>query len=102
MNATTATITETLYYYAEVNGGVFVEMSNLFSYTSVPLVDDPVDVTTCDSYVLPPVTNANYNTIQMEGTTLNAGDVISVASPNFQEPTMSLILWRTTSFRNLY
>lgn len=37
------------------------------------------DVTTCDSYVLPPLTNGNYNTDPNGGgTALNAGDVISV------------------------
>jgi hypothetical protein len=42
------------------------------------------DVTTCDSYTLPPLTNGFYNTMSDgSGATLNAGDIISVSGPNF-------------------
>ncbi|MEX0996109.1 MAG: hypothetical protein WDZ45_03580, partial [Flavobacteriaceae bacterium] len=43
-----------------------------------PLVDDPADVTACDSYTLPTLTNGNYFTGSGgTGTQLNAGDQIT-------------------------
>ncbi len=84
LNTTTVTITETLYYYAEVNGVFCRDEQFIFFIHPVPLVDDPADVITCDSYVLPPLTNGNYNTDPNGGgIALNAGNVISVAGPNF-------------------
>ena len=83
-NNTQATIVQTIYYYAEVNG-VFCRDQRFDIYIHpLPLVDDPGDVTTCDFYVLPPLTNGAYNTASDgTGTTLNPGDVISVNGPNF-------------------
>ena len=83
INNSAATITETLYYYAEVNGVLCRDEQFVFYIHPMPLVDDPDDVTTCDSYVLPPLTNGSYNTASNgSGTTLTAGDIISVAGPN--------------------
>lgn len=84
LNATAATFTETLYYYAEVNGVLCRDDQFIFYVHPLPLVDDPADVTTCDSYVLPPLTNGTYNTASDgSGVTLSAGEIISVAGPNF-------------------
>jgi len=82
-NNTSATITMSVFYYAEVNG-VFCRDDEFVIYIHpVPLVDDPTDVTVCDSYTLPTLTNGSYNTApDGSGTTLNAGDVISVTGPN--------------------
>ena len=83
-NNTFTSFTVTLYYYAEVNGVFCRDEEFIFYVHPLPLVDDPADVTTCDSYVLPPLTNGTYNTASDgSGVTLNTGDVISVAGPNF-------------------
>ena len=83
-NNTSATITMSVFYYAEVDG-VFCRDEEFVIYIHpLPLVDDPADVTTCDSYTLPALTNGTYNTASDgSGATLNAGDVISVSGPNF-------------------
>lgn len=84
LNITAVTLTETLYYYAEVNGVLCRDEQFVFYIHPLPLVDDPADVTTCDSYVLPPLTNGTYNTASDgSGVTLSAGDIISVTGPNF-------------------
>ncbi|UGS23943.1 T9SS type B sorting domain-containing protein [Flavobacterium channae] len=84
VNTTAATFTETLYYYAEINGILCRDEQFVFYVHPLPLVDDPADVTTCDSYVLPALINGVYNTSSDgSGTTLNPGDVISVNGPNF-------------------
>lgn len=82
-NNTSATITMSVFYYAEVDG-VFCRDEEFVIYIHpLPLVDDPADVTTCDSYTLPALTNGTYNTASDgSGATLNAGDVISVSGPN--------------------
>jgi gliding motility-associated-like protein len=83
-NNTFNSFTVTLYHYAEVNGVFCRDEEFIFYVHPLPLVDDPADVTTCDSYVLPPLTNGTYNTASDgSGVTLNTGDVISVAGPNF-------------------
>ena len=83
-NNTSATITMSVFYYAEVDG-VFCRDEEFVIYIHpLPLVDDLADVTTCDSYTLPALTNGTYNTASDgSGATLNAGDVISVSGPNF-------------------
>ena len=84
INSSDTTFTETLYYYAEIDGVLCRDEQFVFYVHPLPLVDDPDDVTTCDSYVLPPLTNGFYNTApDGSGITLNAGDVISVVGPNF-------------------
>lgn len=84
LNTTAPTSTVTLYYYAEVNGVFCRDDQFIFYLHPVPLVDDPTDVTTCDSYILPSLINGFYNTASDgSGTTLSAGDVISVSGPNF-------------------
>ncbi len=45
---------------------------------TTPTVDAPIDVTACDSYILPALTSGNYFTgAGGTGTTLNVGDTIS-------------------------
>jgi gliding motility-associated-like protein len=83
-NTTAETITMTIYYYAEVDD-VFCRDDVFVIYIHPqPSIDDPIDVTTCDSYVLPPLANGNYFTGPFgSGIPLFAGDVISVTGPNF-------------------
>jgi len=84
LNSSDTTFTETLYYYAEVDDVFCRDEQFIFFIHPIPLVDNPADVTTCDSYTLPTLTNGFYNTApDGSGTTLNAGDVISVVGPNF-------------------
>lgn len=83
-NTTAATITMTVYFYAEVNGVLCRDDVFVIYIHPLPLVDGPLDVTTCDSYVLPALTNGNYfSGPNGTGTPLFAGDVISVAGPHF-------------------
>ena len=84
LNATAATFTETLYYYAEVNGVLCRDEQFIFFIHPLPLADDPADVVSCDNYILPALVNGNYfSGPNGSGTPLFAGDVISVAGPNF-------------------
>jgi len=84
VNTSAASFTETLYYYAEVDGLFCRDEQFIFFIHPLPLIDDPADVVTCDSYVLPALVNGNYFS-QSGGTgvPLFAGDVISVNGPNF-------------------
>lgn len=83
-NTGATTIIQTIYYYAEVNG-TFCRDERFDIYIHPePIVDTRDDVTTCNSYTLTPLVNGFYNTASDgSGTTLNAGDVISVNGPNF-------------------
>jgi gliding motility-associated-like protein len=84
LNATATTFTETLYYYAEVNGVLCRDDQFIFYVHPLPLADDPADVVSCDNYILPALVNGNYfSGPNGSGTPLFAGDVISVAGPNF-------------------
>lgn len=60
LNATAATFTETLYYYAEVNGVLCRDEQFIFFIHPLPLADDPADVVSCDNYILPALVNGNY------------------------------------------
>ena len=51
---------------------------------SVPVVDTPADVSSCDNYTLPALTNGTYFTASNgTGTPLNGGDVISTSTTLF-------------------
>lgn len=83
-NASATSFTITLYHYAEVNGVFCRDEQFVFFVHPLPLIDDPVDVVTCDSYVLPVLANGNYfSGPGGSGTALFAGDVISINGPNF-------------------
>ncbi|MFD0964968.1 T9SS type B sorting domain-containing protein [Pseudofulvibacter geojedonensis] len=62
--------TDTIYYYAEINGVFCVEIPFPISIFASPPVDEPEDVTTCLSYTLPALTNGTYSGY-------NAGDNIT-------------------------
>mgnify|MGYP001617971504 CR=1 FL=1 len=59
-NTTSSTITQNIFYYAEMNGAPCIDVMFTINIHPVPLVDDPADVTACDSYTLPPLTNGTY------------------------------------------
>ncbi len=82
-NSTQSSIIQTIFYYAEVDN-VFCRDEQFDIYIHpTPLVDDPADITLCNSYILPALTNGFYNTASDgSGITLNAGDVVSVNGPN--------------------
>lgn len=59
-NNTQNSISITLYYYAEFGGVVCQDEPYEIFIHPIPLVDDLPDVTYCDSFILPPLTNGNY------------------------------------------
>ncbi|WP_437400133.1 hypothetical protein, partial [Flagellimonas lutimaris] len=56
------TTTTTLYVYNETGTTPNCSAESNFTVTinDTPLVDAPADVTACDSYALPPLTDGNY------------------------------------------
>ncbi len=74
------TSTQTIYVYAQTGTTPNCSAENSFVVTinETPVVDDPADVTACDSYTLPALANGNYFTGSGgTGTQLNAGDNIT-------------------------
>ncbi|MGB0974121.1 MAG: T9SS type B sorting domain-containing protein, partial [Flavobacteriaceae bacterium] len=74
------TSTQTIYVYAETGTtpNCFDEHSFVVTIGVTPTVDAPSDVTICDSYTLPALTNGGYYTGPGgTGTMLNAGDAIT-------------------------
>jgi gliding motility-associated-like protein len=77
-SGTSFTTDQTVYYYAVINGVVCRDEAVPFVVYPLPLVDTPGNVVTCDSYILPPLTNGNYYTLSGGlGTRLNAGHNIT-------------------------
>lgn len=58
--SSTTTITQNMYYYADVNGSFCTDRLFTINIHPLPLADNPSDVVTCDSYTLPALTNGNY------------------------------------------
>ncbi len=72
------TTSQTIYYYARINGTVCRDEALSFIVYPLPIVDKPGNVVTCNSYILPPLVNGNYYTATGgKGTRLNAGTTIS-------------------------
>jgi gliding motility-associated-like protein len=81
---TTFTTDQTVYYYAVINGVVCRDEAVSFVVYPLPVVDTPGNVVTCDSYILPPLTNGNYYTLSGGlGTRLNAGQNITSSQTVF-------------------
>jgi len=75
--------TTTLYVYAETGTTPNCSDEHPFTITinSTPTIDRPADLSKCDSYTLPVLTNGNYFTLPNGGgTALNAGDTISTTT----------------------
>jgi gliding motility-associated-like protein len=76
----------TLFVYAESATTPICTNEHSFDITinTTPVVDTPTDVSSCDSYTLPALTNGSYFTASNGGgTPLNAGDVISNSTTLF-------------------
>src|SRR5690606_32855375 len=74
------TSTQTLYIYAETGTtpNCFDENSFVVTINTTPIVDAPSDITACNEYALPALTNGTYYTgAAGAGTTLGAGDMIT-------------------------
>ncbi len=61
-SGTSITSTQTIYVYAETGTtpNCFTENSFTVTINDTPLADAPADVTMCDSYTLPALTNGSY------------------------------------------
>ena len=69
---------QTIYFYAEINKLPCQEKTYNIVVYPLPLVDQPTEVTTCDRYTLPTLTNGRYFTGTMgSGTELFAGHNIT-------------------------
>ncbi len=81
---TVFTTSQTIYYYAVINGSVCRDIAVPFTVYPLPAIDKPADVVTCDSYTLPALTNGNYFTQSGGlGKALNAGDNITSSQTVF-------------------
>lgn len=75
---------DTIYYYAVIDGVVCRDEAVPFTVYPLPEVDKPENVVTCDSYTLPPLTNGNYYTASGgQGQLLNAGTNINTSRTLF-------------------
>ena len=75
---TALTTSQTIYYYAVLDGAVCRDEAVPFIVHPLPVIDKPDNVVTCDSYPLPPLANGNYYTRSGGlGTRLNAGSRIT-------------------------
>src|SRR5690606_26317713 len=61
---TVISASQTIYVYAETGTvpNCFAESIFVVTINATPIVDAPADVTACDSYTLPALTNGNYYT----------------------------------------
>ena len=76
----------TLFVYAETatTPNCSVEHSFDISINTIPAIDTPADVTSCESYTLPALTNGTYFTASNGGgSQLNPGDIISASTTLF-------------------
>lgn len=76
-NNSQVSITQVIYYYAEMNGSVCMDQMYTINIHAIPLVDAPADVVTCDNYTLPPLTNGAYFDNSGGIGPRNPGDVIT-------------------------
>lgn len=71
-------ISQTIYFYVEINGIFCRDEPFLINIISSPVIEDLADVVTCDSYVLPVLTNGNYfSQPNGNGVPLFAGNTIT-------------------------
>ncbi|MFB9077824.1 choice-of-anchor L domain-containing protein [Flavobacterium procerum] len=83
-DGTAFTTSQTIYYYAVINGSVCRDIAVPFTVYPLPEVDKPTNVVTCDSYTLPPLTNGNYFTLSGGlGKAMKAGDKITSSQTVF-------------------
>lgn len=81
---TELTTDQTIYFYAVIDGSVCRDEPINITIFPLPLVDDPADVVTCNSYTLPPLVNGKYFTGSGgSGSSLNAGTVLNLSQDVF-------------------
>ncbi|WP_445456759.1 choice-of-anchor L domain-containing protein [Flavobacterium sp. HNIBRBA15423] len=83
---TSITTSQTIYIYANTSTAPNCTDNMSFDVTILPVppVDNPNDVTACDYYILPALTNGNYFTAPNgTGTMLNAGTIIDLTGNNY-------------------
>jgi len=79
-NTTQSSMVQTIFYYAEVNNVFCRDEQFNINIHPLPLVDDPADVTFCNSYTLPALTNGNYySSPGGTGFTYSAGNSITAS-----------------------
>lgn len=79
-SGTEITTDQTVYFYVEIDGVFCTEKEFPITINPLPLIDEPEDVITCDSYTLPALTNGDYFTESGGlGLQLYAGDMITVS-----------------------
>lgn len=83
-NSTQTTITQNLYFYAEYNNLPCTDKLFTITIYPIPLIDEPINIITCDAYILPALTNGSYYALSGgPGTSgqvsLNAGDSITTS-----------------------
>ncbi|MES2862552.1 MAG: choice-of-anchor L domain-containing protein [Bacteroidota bacterium] len=79
-NTTQLSIVQTVFYYAEVDNLFCRDQRFDVNIHPIPLADDPADVTFCNSYTLPVLTNGNYfSGAGATGTSYFAGDIITTS-----------------------
>lgn len=77
---TLLTTSQTIYYYAIINGAVCRDEGFSITVIPLPLADNPSDVLICNSYTLPVLNNGAYFTdVNGGGTQLNAETIISAS-----------------------
>lgn len=82
---TQLTTNQTIYYYAEIEDVFCIEIPIEVEIHPLPLVDNPADVVSCDSYTLPVPTNGNYY-IDNE-----SGSIYSPGSSIFESADLTLV-----------
>ena len=79
-NTTQTTQVQTVYYYAIVNNVLCTDKQFNIQIHPLPLADNPADVTYCNSYTLPALTNGRYySSAGGTGVQLNATDIITTS-----------------------
>ena len=76
--ATILTSSQTIYFYAVIDGVVCRDEAININVDPLPIIDNPANVLTCNTYSLPPLVNGNYFTgTSGTGTALFAGNAIN-------------------------
>ena len=93
-NTTQSTIVQTVFYYAEVNSVFCKDEQFDINIHPLPLIDTLPDVTYCNSYTLPPLTNGNYfSGTGGTGTPYFAGNTITT--------TQTMYIYNNNSFTDV-
>lgn len=83
-NTSQTNVVQTLFYYAVINSVLCTDRLFNINIHPIPLADNPADVTYCNSYTLPALTNGRYYTGPGgTGTQHFANDVITSTQPMY-------------------